>query len=135
EPATRQDPSGRIGVIGYMGPVFDSREALSSEDIAAYSSNLEGCFALVRALPGAVQGVTDATRSNNLFWAETESARLVGSRALLVHLVARGLGNRWGNVAPDWDLGAIADLAAIGYFLGDRTPFSGVAALGEGECL
>lgn len=124
---------GAITVAGYTGGQFDVARAAATKDLLAYTRELPGCFAILRAAPGHLDAVTDAARSVNLFRAQTNEVHLLGTRALLVHLVAERVRCAWKRTRLRWNLEAVADLAAAGYFLENRTAFTGVEALSHSE--
>ncbi|GIH72199.1 asparagine synthase-related protein [Sphaerimonospora thailandensis] len=120
----------RDAAIGVTGRLLDwddvgrllgpSSSGLSMGEIAL---GTRGCFSAIRIEPGGLTAVTDMTRACGIFYAQTPELHIVGNRALLVHLVARG----GGPVA--WDVRALQSMVRQGYFLSDETPFEGVAAL------
>lgn len=123
---------GAIAHTGYVGSSFDSRDGIAAPSLLDYVTDMAGCFALMRAQRGMIEGVTDFARSNSLFYAESPGARFLGSRALLVHLLAGTHSSDRPEVRIDLD--SISDMVAAGYFFGDHTPYAGVTAL-EGNQL
>lgn len=126
---------GAVEAVGYLDGGYEPAVALRTPDLLDFAVDRGGCFALIRARAGAVDATTDATNSNALYWAESPSLRVVGSRALLVHLIAEH--SRHGfpdaELAPRYDLLALRHFPLAGFLLGQGTPFTGVTALGVAE--
>lgn len=124
-----------VGLVGYSNPDLDLTALGDAEDLLEASTRLPGCFAIVRAFEGKVEAVTDATRSNNLYVAETERVRLVTSRAVLAKLTAATATQATQRPVLEPDLIGARHLAVAGYYLGDRTPFLGVRSLPPWSCV
>ncbi|WP_406313050.1 asparagine synthase-related protein [Streptosporangium sp. NBC_01639] len=81
-----------------------------------------GCFSVFRAGGRELSAATAIHRVCPVYYAETPDVHVIGSRALLVHLAARG-------DRVEWDVLALQSLIRQGYFLSDETPYRGVTAL------
>ncbi|ACZ89904.1 asparagine synthase-related protein [Streptosporangium roseum] len=81
-----------------------------------------GCFSVFRATGRELSAATAIHRVCPVYYAETPDVHVIGSRALLVHLAARG-------DLVEWDVLALQSLIRQGYFLSDETPYRGVTAL------
>ncbi|WP_433242017.1 asparagine synthase-related protein [Streptosporangium sp. CA-135522] len=81
-----------------------------------------GCFSVFRATGRELSAATAIHRVCPVYHAETPDVHVVGSRALLVHLAARG-------EMVEWDVLALQSMIRQGYFLSDETPYRGVSAL------
>ncbi|MFD0665411.1 asparagine synthase-related protein [Thermocatellispora tengchongensis] len=118
------DPAGRraVGVSGYLSAPPDVARLLRAENLGVTTDALPGCLAAFRAgEDGELSAATSITRACPVFHAETPDLYVVGNRALLVHLAARG--------RVEWDVLALEMMVRQGYFLSDETPFLGVTAL------
>ncbi|WP_308250153.1 asparagine synthase-related protein [Sphaerisporangium fuscum] len=115
--------SRALGVTGTLLDWDDARKLLEADAMGDVVPGIRGCFAAVRVEPGRATAVTDMTRACGLFHAETPEMHIVGTRALLVHLLARR------NAPIRWDVRALQTMVRQGYFLSDETPFEGVRAL------
>lgn len=112
-----------IGVTGRLLDWADVGRLLGSSSMGELARGTCGCFSAIRIEPGGLTAVTDMTRACGIFYAQTPELHIVGNRALLVHLIARG----GGPVA--WDVRALQSMVRQGYFLSDETPYDGVRAL------
>ncbi len=135
ETTSHHTEGGAVEVVGYVDGEYNPDRALDAPDLLDFTMDRGGCFALVRARAGAIDAVTDSTNSNAVYWAETPSIRVVGTRALLVHLVAEH--SKRGFTIPDpvptYDLLALRHFPLAGFLLGQGTPFLGVTALSIAE--
>lgn len=71
----------------------------------------------------AVVAVTNITRMEPVYWAETADRVVVGNRALLVHLAATE------RETPEYDESAFASFLAAGFYTDESVPFKGVRIL------
>lgn len=115
-------------LLGYTSSDDGGTQLLDAPDLLDSASSWPGCFTVVRARKDRIEAVTDATRSNPLFYAETPTLRLIGSRAVQLHLLAQAEEQDTDDPARVSDIAATRHLAAAGFFLGDRTPFADVTA-------
>ncbi|WP_433218983.1 asparagine synthase-related protein [Microtetraspora malaysiensis] len=115
--------SRAIGVTGTLLEWSATRDLLDASSMGDTAHRTRGCFAALRVGPGEMTAVTDITRACGIFYAETPELHVVGTRALLVHLIARG------GRPVRWDAPALQSMVRQGYFLSDETPFEGVRAL------
>lgn len=120
---------GAITESGYATGTISDIELVSSPDLLGLSLHMGGCFAIGRANTDSVTTVTDSSNSVNLFTGESPRLRVVGSRALLAHLVLEA--DRTGIADPDPVYNGIAmrQMATQGHFFGGFTPFLGLTAL------
>ncbi|WP_283132800.1 asparagine synthase-related protein [Rhizohabitans arisaemae] len=109
--------------VGLNGYLVDPGEL---SGLFADAGRTGGCFAAFRADRTRVTAVTGMTRAHPVYYAETPELHLVGSRALLVHLVARSAD---GHRGVEWDELALQSMVRQGYLLSDETPFAGVSTL------
>ncbi|MGB3828073.1 MAG: hypothetical protein WA962_04785 [Ornithinimicrobium sp.] len=123
-----QRPDAQTWLLGYTSPQDGTDELLGAPDLLQSASGWSGCFSVIRAREDRIEAVTDATRSSPLFFAETPTVRLIGNRAIQLHLLAQA--ERQGTEDPTRvsDVAATRHLAAAGFFLGERTPFADVTA-------
>src|SRR5262245_47630731 len=70
-----------------------------------------------------------------VYHAEPPAVRVVGSRALLVHLVARAVQTNMDDPAMDLAVEALHPVVRHGFLTNDDTPFRGVEALPAGSVL
>ena len=136
-PPTVSGGSGRrLGYCGYLAePKRDGDLLLAADDLGAATTGLGGVFALFRASEDGVEAATSMARVCPVYHAEARGLRVVGSRALLVHLVARAV--QTDVEEPDMDIAveALHPLVRHGFFANDDTPFRGVTALAAGSVL
>ncbi|MCP2341550.1 asparagine synthase-related protein [Actinomadura rupiterrae] len=93
------------------------------------NGELGGCFALFRADAIGAEAATAFARVNPVYYAETAECHVVGSRALLVHLVARASATGLLRPPPALDVAAMQPMVRHGFYTNDETPFDGVRAL------
>jgi asparagine synthetase B (glutamine-hydrolysing) len=117
----REDTQGWL--LGYTSPQHAGAGILAEDDLLETSCGWSGCFSVVRARGDRVEGVTDSTRSSPLYVVETPTVRMIGNRAVQLHLLAQAEVQGTDDPARVSDVAAMRHLAAAGYFLGDRTPF------------
>ncbi|XVQ10481.1 asparagine synthase-related protein [Spirillospora sp. CA-255316] len=129
EPLTRAN--GRVlGYCGYLGdPAADEPRLLAAARIGTVAEHLGGCFSIFRAGDDEVQAATAIARVCPVYHAEAGGVHVVGSRALLVHLVARAAATGSVRPSPDLDVLALQPMVRHGFFTNDETPFAGVRAL------
>jgi hypothetical protein len=123
-----QRPEGQAWLLGYAGRQDPGSSLIESKDLLDSTSMWSGCFSVVRAGANTVEVVTDATRSCPVYVVETPTVRLIGTRAVQLHLIAQAEIQKSDDPLPVWDIAGMRHLAAGGYFLGDRTPFADVSA-------
>lgn len=114
------------GWTGYFSDHAAERAMRESADPLTGSAGVGGCFAYVRATDDTVEGVTTATSPEAVYYCQSPGIRVVGSRALLTHLVANAGTEAAG---PRFQSDGLRGFANNGYFLGDDTPFAGVQAV------
>ncbi len=122
--------TGALGYCGYLGRrALDERNLATTEDLGAVTASLGGCFSVFRARENGIEAATSLARVCPVYCAEAGGIYVMGSRALLVHLVARAAVT--GKVRPsvDWDVMALQPMVRHGFFTNDETPFRGVRAL------
>ncbi|WP_165964630.1 asparagine synthase-related protein [Actinomadura sp. KC216] len=123
-------PDRVLGYCGYLtDPERDADALLAKDDLGDVTAELGGVFSAFRAGDDGVTAATAIARVCPVYHAETRGVRIAGSRALLVHLVARAL--ETGLVDPSVDLAveALHPIVRHGFFTNDDTPFRGVTAL------
>ncbi|NUT41681.1 MAG: hypothetical protein HOV86_17015 [Thermoactinospora sp.] len=103
-------------VVGVNGHLADPKDVVRLPD-----DDVAGCLSAWVARDGELTAATAINRVCPVFHTETDELHIVGSRALLVHLMAR---ERIG-----YDLLALQSMARQGFFLSDETPYEGVTAL------
>jgi hypothetical protein len=126
----RKDQGWVVGHCGYLRDSVAGEESLhTAADLGPVAAGLGGCFSLFRADERRLEAATSITRVCPVYYARAASVTVVGSRALLVHLVARAA--QTGLVAPevDVDVMGLQPMARHGFFPNDETPFRGVRAL------
>ncbi|MFB9200498.1 asparagine synthase-related protein [Nonomuraea spiralis] len=104
-----------VGVNGHL--------AVPSDVTRLPDDSVGGCFSAWLARDGELTASTAINRVCPVFHAETPDLYVVGSRALLVHLVAQPVDR------VDHDLLALQTMVRQGFFLSDETPYKGVSAL------
>jgi glycosyltransferase involved in cell wall biosynthesis len=127
--AEREDGGVAVDGVGYVDSAYSGSGAVHSPDLLRFSTGVGGCFNLFRASDHRIEALTDSTKSNSVYFAQSDRLSVVASRALLAHMVVSQ------EESPVFDLAAIATMTSRGYFLGDGTPYSGVSALGVAEYL
>ncbi|MFC4050783.1 asparagine synthase-related protein [Actinomadura syzygii] len=136
-PPTMIGGSGRrLGYCGHLAePKQDGDLLLNEDDLGAAAAELGGVFAVYRASEDGIEAATSMARVCPVYHAEAAGARVVGSRSLLVHLVARAV--ETGVEEPETDLAVevLHPLIRHGFFTNDDTPFRGVRALPAGSVL
>ncbi|MGA5765766.1 asparagine synthase-related protein [Nonomuraea bangladeshensis] len=119
QPPLLSEHGGRV--IGLNGHLADPA------DVARLPRDpgdpLGGCFSSWYARDGELGASTAINRVCPVFHAETPDLYLIGSRALLVHLMAQP-GDR-----VEHDVLALQTMVRQGFFLSDETPYKGVSAL------
>ncbi|GLW99487.1 asparagine synthase-related protein [Microtetraspora sp. NBRC 16547] len=122
--------SGRVaGLTGHLAEPAEVDRLLAAPRLGETAARTGGVFSIFRAGEEEVSAATGLTRACPVFYAETSNVHVVGSRALLVHLVARAAGTSSSRPEIVWDLPALESMVRAGYFLSDETPFHGVSAL------
>jgi len=113
---------GVVGYSGYVhGPVPGPHDLTDGP-----APRLGGVWSLFGASGDGVTALTCASGAEVVFYAETSDLVVVGSRALLVHLIADPAG-------PEADLTGLSGVLNSGYCVTTRTAFVGVRALSPGE--
>jgi len=130
-----QNENGAVALVGYSAEMLKLEPLLRTGDLLALSSTFSGCFSFYRANNSGVEAVTDATRSNGVYWAESPSLRVVSSRALLSHLIQQTEIQKSEDPALQMNLVGIRHMALSGYFLANHTPYIGVDALSVTESI
>ncbi|MFI6790872.1 asparagine synthase-related protein [Nonomuraea sp. NPDC050383] len=121
---------GRLmGLTGHLAEPAEVERLLAAPRLGEAAVRTGGVFSVFRAGEGEVGAATGLTRACPVFYAETSDVHVVGSRALLVHLVARAAETASSRPEIAWDLPALESMVRAGYFLSDETPFHGVGAL------
>ncbi|WP_285704559.1 asparagine synthase-related protein [Microtetraspora sp. NBRC 16547] len=124
---------GRVaGVTGHLSRPPDADTLLAASRLGETAGRTGGCFSVLRAGDDDLAAATGSTGACPIFYAETPEVHVVGTRALLVHLVAQAA--RTGSARPEivWNLLALESMVRMGYFLSDETPFEGVTVLPPG---
>ncbi|MGH3239664.1 MAG: asparagine synthase-related protein, partial [Spirillospora sp.] len=126
--------TGRPGrVLGYCGyltdPERDADALLAKDDLGDATAELGGVFSAFRAGEDGVAAATAIARVCPVYHAETRGVRIAGSRALLVHLVARALETGLADPSVDIAVEALHPIVRHGFLTNDDTPFRGVTAL------
>ncbi|WP_242908086.1 asparagine synthase-related protein [Actinomadura terrae] len=126
----------RLGHCGYLAePKRDVDLLLARDDLAGTASELGGVFSIFRAGAKGAEAATAMARVCPVYHAESGGLRVMGSRALLVHLVAQAV--RTGREDPEVELEveALHPLVRHGFYCNDDTPFRGVRALPAGSLI
>ena len=123
-----QREDGQAWLLGYAGRHDDVGALLDSDDLLESVASWSGCFSVVRAGGDRIEAVTDATRSNPIYVVQTPTVRMIGTRAVQLHLLAQAELQGTEDPVPVTDVMAMRHMAAGGFFLADRTPFVGVSA-------
>ncbi|MEV7010392.1 asparagine synthase-related protein [Streptosporangium sp. NPDC051022] len=106
--------NGTLAVPGEVDRLAGAPE-LSAETVS-------GCFSVFRATGTELSAATAIHRVCPVYYAQTPDMHVIGSRALLVSLVAFG-------ERIEWDVLALQAMVRQGYFLSDETPYRGVSVL------
>ncbi|HEU5156409.1 MAG TPA: asparagine synthase-related protein [Streptosporangiaceae bacterium] len=126
----RKDHGRAIGHCGYLRDSIAVEEDLrTAADLGPVTAGLGGCFSVFRADRERLEAATSITRVCPVYYARAGSVAVVGSRALLVHLVARAVETGLPAPEPDIDVLALQPMVRHGFFTNDETPFRGVRAL------
>ncbi|MFI0486357.1 hypothetical protein [Actinomadura sp. 9N215] len=126
--------TGRPGrVLGYCGyltdPERDTDALLAKDDLGDVTAEMGGVFSAFRAGDDGVAAATAIARVCPVYHTETRGVRIAGSRALLVHLVARALETGLADPSVDIAVEALHPIVRHGFLTNDDTPFRGVTAL------
>ncbi|WP_344267355.1 asparagine synthase-related protein [Actinomadura napierensis] len=131
-----QGAGHRLGYCGYLAePKRDSDLLLTEPDLGAAVSGLGGVFSVFRAGEDGIEAATSMARVCPVYHAESRGVRVVGSRALLVHLAARAVETGVEDPEVDILVETLQPLIRHGFFANDDTPFRGVRALPAGAVL
>ncbi|MCK2217840.1 asparagine synthase-related protein [Actinomadura sp. ATCC 31491] len=115
-PPLLSEHGGRVlGLNGHLADPADVTR-LPGDDVG-------GCFSAWWARDGELGASTAVNRVCPVFHAETPDLHVIGSRALLVHLVAQP------HDRVEHDVLALQSMVRQGFFLSDETPYKGVSAL------
>lgn len=129
--AQESDREVALAISGYVG----SGEGSGASDLLARLGQARDRRPAVAQLPGVwtawlADGRRDevtvwntVTRVEPVYWSEGPGLTVVGTRALLVHLIATG------RDRPDYDLGSLPSFLCAGFFADETTPFRGVRVL------
>ncbi|MEU1881358.1 asparagine synthase-related protein [Streptosporangium sp. NPDC020072] len=121
---------GRVAALtGHLAEPSEVDRLLAVPRLGEAVTRTGGVFSIFRVAGTEVSAATGLTRACPVFHAETPDVHVIGSRALLVHLVARAAETSSSRPAIVWDLAALESMVRAGYFLSDETPFHGVGAL------
>ncbi|MFC4661446.1 hypothetical protein [Oceanobacillus aidingensis] len=96
---------------------------LSASDKEKYISEIGGIFTISWLHDNTFTTWSDITRIEPIYYCETPKRIVVGTKALLVHLIAYGL------ETPNYDVSSFVSFLNNGFFCDDNTPFMGVKAL------
>lgn len=119
-------PLGRsLGYCGYLTEPHQASRVLGWQDLAG-AGELGGVFSLFRAGEDRLEAGTSLARVCPVYYAQNSDVMVVGSRALLVHLVERQAA---GDPGLDIDVSALVPMVHHGFFSTDATPYRGVKAL------
>ncbi|WP_242882352.1 asparagine synthase-related protein [Actinomadura litoris] len=126
----------RLGYCGYLAePKRDVDLLLARDDLAGTAAELGGVFSIFRAGTEGVEAATAMARVCPVYHAEARGLRVIGSRALLVHLVAQAVRTDREDPEVDIDVEALHPLVRHGFYANDDTPFRGVHALPAGSLI
>ena len=129
-PLLQCNNGGRVlGYAGYLAERGSETQVLDAPRIGDVADTLPGNFALYRADEQGFEAVTSVTRADAVYHAETRDLIIAGTRATLVHLVARAAETGEHRPSPDFDILALQSMVRHGFFTTDDTPFRGVKAL------
>lgn len=136
-PPTLIGGSGRrLGYCGYLAePKKDGDSLLNEHDLGATAAGLGGVFAAYRAGEDGIEAATSMARVCPVYHAEAAGVRVVGSRSLLVHLVARAVETGVEEPEIDFAVEVLHPIIRHGFLTNDDTPFRGVRALPAGSVL
>ena len=118
-----------LGYTGYLAGPSTPEALLRADDLGALADGQSGCFGMFRADARGFVGVTSITRVDPVYHAETPHLYIAGSRALLVHLIARAAESGLDRPTIDFDVPALQGMVRQGFFTTDETPFRHVSAL------
>ncbi|MBV7696809.1 asparagine synthase C-terminal domain-containing protein [Streptomyces sp. TRM70350] len=119
-----------LGYCGYLGkPAVDERRLVTTDNLGTVTESLGGCFSVFRARESGIEAATSISRVCPVYCADAGETYLMGSRALLVHLVARAAATGMMRPTVDLDILALQPMVRHGFFANDETPFRGVRAL------
>lgn len=117
----------QFGLSGYLSDeeVSIFKGLVNSKNRDALVSELGGVFSL--ALYDTINNVFTAwnniTRVESIYWYETEEKIVVGTKAILVHLLGTGLDK------PTYDIESLTSFLSNGFYCDNNTPFKGVKVL------
>lgn len=116
-----------FGLSGYLTeeetPVFE--QLVNSKKRDSMISKLSGVFslALYDTLSNTFTAWNNITRVEPVYWYESENIIVVGTKAVLVHMVGAGLNK------PEYDIEAFTSFLNNGFYCDDSIPFKGVQVL------
>lgn len=123
-------PGRALGYCGYLAdPEHDEDVLLAKDDLGDVTAEMGGVFSAFRVGDDGVAAATAIARVCPVYHTETRGVRISGSRALLVHLVARALETGLAEPSVDIAVEALHPLVRHGFLTNDDTPFRGVRAL------
>lgn len=96
---------------------------LNSKDKDEYISSLGGIFTFSVLYNRQFTVWNNVTRAEPVYWCETPDRIVVGTKALLVHLIAYGIEK------PEYDIRSFTSFINNGFYCDENTPFKGVNVL------
>ncbi len=120
--------TGTFSYLGYINSESSLETIANTPDLLQISTSIGGCFTLLRSNRGAFESITDATRSFGMYHGKSPRLRIVGSRALLVHLLLRADQVGVESAVPQYDPLPLRHMVMQGHYMADQTPFTGVTA-------
>lgn len=121
------------GLDGYLNRPGERMALTASTDLGSTVANTGGCFSVVRTSDDGIEAATVASATAPLYHAESPHLRIVGTRGLLVNLVAQHDAGR--GAIPAFRPVALRPLVISGSTLDDLTPYTGVHVVAPSSIL
>lgn len=99
------------------------KEFLTSSDKENFVSSIGGIFTFSLLYENQFIAWNNITRAEPIYWCETPDKIVVGTKALLVHLIAHGIEK------PEYEINALTSFINNGFFCDETTPYKGVNIL------
>jgi hypothetical protein len=125
----RRGPERVLGYCGYLGDPCEEDSLLKADALGHAVDSLGGVFSVFRASTEGIEAATSISRACPVYYTEAAGLRVVGSRAILVHLTARAAETKMSDPAPHYDILGLHAMMRHGFYVSDETPFQDVFAL------
>lgn len=128
-PAKQAEKRTFVGIEGYLTDPRDLEDLADSRELLETSLDIGGCFAAFISSDSSITAVTDASGTGGAYSTSSRNLRILSSRSLLAHLVARADDDSTSYPSIHLDPMAIRNIANSGYLHAGRTSFVGVDSI------